>query len=105
MGGEPYDPAHGPAAQAARHQQVQPRVWTDVRANQLLVENAYVDESGVLRSTGDDSVVAWHLKGCTRKGLKPSQLRYDEKNAPWCPECFRNKKKMEKRAARKGGLS
>jgi len=66
--------------------------WTHVRAGQMIAMDTYVDGNGVLRSSGDGSVVAWHNPGCRRKGLQPHELKYDGNGAPWCPACWQANK-------------
>ena len=67
--------------------------WVDVPKGMVAAPNTYIDDAGVLRSTGDNSVVAWHNAGtkygkCPVKGLKPEDLKYDANGAPWCPKCY-----------------
>ena len=68
--------------------------WTHVRAGQMIAMDTYVDGNGVLRSSGDGSVVAWHNPGCRRKGLQPHELKYDGNGAPWCPACWQAKQRQ-----------
>jgi hypothetical protein len=63
--------------------------WVDVPKNMIPAVDTYVDSEGVLRSSGDHSCVVWHIKGCERKGVQPSEIIYDDRGAPWCPQCAR----------------
>lgn len=76
----------------ARHTNVDSGKWIDVRKGFVLAPDTYVDTSGVLRSSVDNSCVVWHFKGCTQTGIHESEIVYDEKtNAPWCPKCWPKK--------------
>lgn len=67
--------------------------WVNVPAGMLAVQNTYVDDHGVLRSTTDHSCVVWHLKGCEKRGIHASEIVYDsETNAPWCPSCWEKRR-------------
>lgn len=84
----------------SQNENVKIGTWTDVKANQKIVEGAYVDGQGVLRDAKDHSVVTWHstpkvraaqgLDGsCQRRGITPDEISYDpETKAPWCPDCW-----------------
>ena len=75
-----------------RHKNVEANTWVDVPKGMLLAPDTYVDISGVLRSSVDDSCVVWHLKSCNKTGIHESEIVYDEKtNAPWCPTCWQRK--------------
>ena len=73
--------------------------WVGVRKGQVLAPDTYVDSKGVLRSSGDDSCVVWHLAAkvliangsvpCAKRGIQPHEIVYHpESGAPWCPECW-----------------
>jgi hypothetical protein len=65
--------------------------WMDVPAGMMAAPDTrpYPGYPGVLQSTVDNSVVCWHVRGCTRKGLHPSDVRMDkDTRAPWCPSCY-----------------
>jgi hypothetical protein len=65
--------------------------WVDVPKGMVAAPDTYIDDKGVMRSSGDNSVVCWHWgpKHCERKGIQPNELIYDEATgAPWCPECW-----------------
>jgi hypothetical protein len=74
----------------SEHEDVPVGEWIDVPAGKVMAIGTYVDEAGVLRSCSDDSVCAWHEKGCLRKGLTPEDLVYVG-GAPWCPDCNQNR--------------
>lgn len=61
--------------------------WVDVPKNMIPAIGTYVDTEGVLRDSKDHSCVVWHLKGCERTGVQPSEIVYDDRGAPWCPQC------------------
>ena len=66
--------------------------WVDVPKGYVAAAGTYVDDEGVLRSTGDHSCVVWHLPRCEKRGIQPNEIVYDpETNAPWCPKCWSNK--------------
>jgi hypothetical protein len=83
-----------------KHRQVhETNEWVQQQNGQVFAPESYVDAHGVLRAISDDSVAAWHLAAsvrarhglepCTRRGLSPSELVYDEATgAPWCPVCW-----------------
>ena len=82
--------------------------WVDVPAGMVAAVGTYVDDAGVLRSSGDHSVVAWHLgrnfktnTTLCRRGeparLKPEELIYDVNGAPWCPECYEDREQERER--------
>jgi len=88
--------------------------WVDIRVGQVVAEGTYLDDEGVLRSTGDNSCVVWHNKGggCGpsrvfgeyRKKILASEIIYDENGAPWCPQCVadnQRKKIIDKQLAEK----
>lgn len=72
--------------------------WTDVPKGMVAAPDTYVDGAGVLRSAGDNSCVVWHngrancgptgTIGDLRKAIQPREIIYDDKGAPWCPQCF-----------------
>jgi hypothetical protein len=62
-----------------------------VQQGQVVAPDTWVDADGYLRSSGDDSYVAWHWgRGrCKRRGLTPADLVTDpETGARWCPSCW-----------------
>ena len=61
--------------------------WVDVPKNMLPAVDTYVDTEGVLRDSRDHSCVVWHMKGCERTRIQPSEIFYDDRGAPWCPQC------------------
>jgi HNH endonuclease len=62
--------------------------WVDVPPNMVAAPDTYIDSEGVLRSFGDNSCVVWHNPGCTRRGIQPYEIIYNENKAPWCPHCW-----------------
>lgn len=75
-----------------RHQQIDSGKWVDVPRGMVLAPDTYVDISGILRSSKDNSCVVWHFKDCFKTGIHESEIVYDEKtNAPWCPTCWNKK--------------
>ena len=62
--------------------------WVDVPRGFVMAEATYVDAHGILRSSGDHSVVAWHNKGCERRGLRVKDLVFGENGAQHCPDCW-----------------
>jgi len=62
--------------------------WVDVPKGMVAAPDTYVDDSGVLRSCGDDSCVVWHRPGCQIRGIQAENICYDVAGAPWCPTCY-----------------
>lgn len=78
---------HVKPARVDRSVEVPASTWVDVPVGMTVAPGTYVDEHGVLRSTGDHSCVVWHRPGCLKKGIKPEEIVYQENGAPWCPVC------------------
>lgn len=82
-------------AKDVRHKNIETGKWQHVTKGNLVADGTYVDISGVLRSSVDDSCVVWHYKNCQKTGIESSEIIHDEKtNAPWCPSCW-NKKRLK----------
>jgi hypothetical protein len=62
--------------------------WVDVPKGMVAAPDTYVDEHGVLRSSGDNSCVVWHVPQCDKRGIQAEDIIYDSANAPWCPDCY-----------------
>lgn len=70
--------------------QVQAGQWVGVRNGQVVAPDTWVDGQGYLRSSGDDSYVAWRWGPANcRISLRPKTIVFDPKTgAPWCAHCF-----------------
>src|SRR6516162_2424891 len=73
----------------SKNEEVPVGEWTYVRAGQVIAMDTYVDGDGVMRSSGDGSVVCWHNPSCRRKAIQPHELKYDGNGAPWQPPGLR----------------
>lgn len=67
--------------------------WFDIPKGLTAVPDTYHDSHGVLRSSTNFAIAVWHngKKGvppCAYRVTKPSEIRYAENGAPWCPVCF-----------------
>jgi len=90
----------------SKNEEVPVGEWTYVHAGQVIAMDTYVDGDGVMRSSGDGSVVCWHNPSCRRKAIQPHELKYDGNGAPWCPSCFRaneDKARLRKHFGDQGG--
>jgi len=65
-----------------------PEGWTHVRKGMVAAPDTYVDDLGVLRSSGDGSCVVWHKRGCAKRGIQPSEIVYGDNGVPYCPVCI-----------------
>jgi hypothetical protein len=69
--------------------------WIDVPKGMLAAPDTYVDRDGVLRDSRDHSCVVWHIKGCAKRSIHPSEIVYDpDTKAPWCPKCWPTREKL-----------
>lgn len=85
--------------------------WIDLPKGMVAAPGTYVDDNGVLRDSKDNSCVVWHNikrneKGgkihCQRRGIQPEEIVYDpDTGAPWCPECWPDRKVEKKDTASK----
>ena len=124
MGGEPFDPkvfervapedAHGEidhikSTDVRRTVAIPEGRWIDVRAGQTHAQGVVPnpDYPGVLMDAEDPTkVICWHLSRkvfyCVRRGIRPDQVVIDpETGAGWCPTCFSQKKRLDKKEKRK----
>lgn len=71
-------------------EQIPAGTWVGVQRGQVMAPGTWVDGAGYLRSSGDDSYVAWRWGPAKcRLSLRPETIIFDpETNAPWCSHCF-----------------
>jgi hypothetical protein len=64
--------------------------WIGVRQGQVVAPDTWTDDHGYLRSSGDNSYVAWRWGPAKcRKSLRPKTIVFDPATgAPWCAHCF-----------------
>jgi hypothetical protein len=82
--------------------------WVNVPKGMTVVEGCYVDPVGILRFIENNAPAVWHHPSgckyhqppCKRRITDPSEIFYDDNNAPWCPDCVGWTKEDEEFKAR-----